>query len=298
MTYSEKTIRVLISLRDGEQVTKGAFSSSRQLQAFETELARMSAVSFSRKGKLTGYYMVTDRDCFLEACGRIDPSLSDLDAALRLARGEVTSRAEKVALFGNSKQEGADRTVKGFTILADRTIEVVYQGRCFVIGPMVGLHVVDRSSLTLPESATIIVVENAECLYDLRWIANVGLRRENGPYVVLCRFPICEEAKLWLVNLTNRILYFGDFDLAGIRIYETEFKKRLQEKISFIIPEDLEERIRRSGNPHLYAKQINEGFMSISSPSGETHNVLALLHRLQSTYEQEGYCAPIPTAHL
>ena len=295
MTYSEKTLRVLIGLRDGEQIAKGVMSSSRQLQILETELARMGAISFGRTGKLTGYYMVTDRDRFMEACGRLDPPLTDLDAALRLAQGEVTSRAEKVALFGNSKQDGADRTVKGFTILADRVVEVQYLGKGYIIGPRVGLHIVDRSSITIPGNATIIVIENAECLYDLRWIPNVGLKKENGPYIVLCRFPICEEAKLWLVNLTNRILYFGDFDLAGIRIYETEFKRRLQDKISFIIPEDLEERIRRSGNPRLYAKQINEGFLSVSSPSGEMNNAIDLLHRLQSTYEQEGYCAPLPT---
>ena len=298
MTYSEKTIRVLISLRNGEQITKGVMSSSRQLQALETELVRMGAVSFSRKGKLMGSYMVTDRERFLEACGRIDPSLSDLDAALRLARGEVASRAEKVALFGNSKQDGADRTVKGFTILADRAIEVQYLEKGYIIGPMVGLHIVDRSSLTIPGNATIIVIENVECLYDLRWIPNVGLKKENGPYIVLCRFPICEGAKLWLVSLTNRILYFGDFDLAGIRIYETEFKSRLQDKVSFIVPVDLEERIRRSGNPRLYAKQINEGFQSVSSPSREMNETIALLHRLQSTYEQEGYCAPLSTVPI
>ena len=293
--YSEKTIRVLLSLRNGEQITQGVMSSSRQLQALEAELTRMGAISFGRKGKLTGYYMVTDRSRFLEACGRIDPSLSDLDDALRLARGEVTSRAEKVALFGNSKQEGADRTVKGFTILSDRAIEVEYQGGGFVIGPMVGLHVIDRSSLSLPGNVTVVVVENAECLYDLRWIPNVGLKDEDGPFVILCRFPVCEAAKLWLESIPNRILYFGDFDLAGIRIYETEFKRRLQDKISFIIPEDLEERIRRSGNPRLYAKQINEGYLSVSSLSGEINDAINLLHRLQSTYEQEGYCALLPT---
>lgn len=290
MAYSEKTIRILISLRDGERITKGVFSSSRQLQTLETELARMGAVSLSRKGQLMGYYMATDRERFLEACGRIDPSLSNLDAALRLARGEVTSRSEKVALFGNSKQEGADRTVKGFTILADRTIEVQYHGGAFVIGPLVGLHVVDRSSLSLPGNVTIVVVENAECLYDLRWIHNVGLKAEDGPFVILCRFPVCEEAKLWLETVPNRILYFGDFDLAGIRIYETEFKKRLGRKISFIIPDDLKERIRRGGNPGLYTRQVNEGFATTSSTSRELSLLVGMLHRMQSAYEQEGYC--------
>lgn len=290
MAYSEKTIRILISLRDGERITKGVFSSSQQLQTLETELARMGAVSLSRKGQLMGYYMATDRERFLEACGRIDPSLSNLDAALRLARGEVTSRSEKVALFGNSKQEGADRTVKGFTILADRTIEVQYHGGAFVIGPLVGLHVVDRSSLSLPGNVTIVVVENAECLYDLRWIHNVGLKAEDGPFVILCRFPVCEEAKLWLETVPNRILYFGDFDLAGIRIYETEFKKRLGRKISFIIPDDLKERIRRGGNPGLYTRQVNEGFATTSSTSRELSLLVGMLHRMQSAYEQEGYC--------
>ncbi len=290
MAYSEKTIRVLISLRDGEQITKGVFSSSRQLQTLETELARMGAVSLSRKGQLMGYYMATDRERFLEACGRIDPSLSNLDAALRLAQGEVTSRSEKVALFGNSKQEGADRTVKGFTILADRTIEIQYHGGAFVIGPLVGLHVVDRSSLSLPENATIVVVENAECLYDLRWIPNVGLKAEDGPFVILCRFPVCEEAKLWLETIPNRILYFGDFDLAGIRIYETEFKRRLGRKISFIVPNDLEERIRWGGNPGLYTEHINKGYAALKSSSGELSKLIKLLHQLQRSYEQEGYC--------
>ena len=290
MTYSEKTIRVLISLRDGEQITKGIMSSSRQLQALETELVRMGAISFSRKGKLMGSYMVTDRERFLEACGRIDPSLSDLDAALRLARGEVASRAEKVALFGNSKQDGTDRTVKGFTILADRTIEVQYQDRGYVIEPTAGLHVVDRGSLSLPGDVTVVVVENAECLYDLRWIPNVGLKAEDGPFVVLCRFPVCEEAKLWLETIPNRILYFGDFDLAGIRIYETEFKRRLGNRISFIIPEDLEGRIRKCGNPDLYSEHINKGYAVLASSSGELSRLIKLLHRLQCSFEQEGYC--------
>ena len=293
MKYSEKTIRVLLRLRDGEIINKGVFSSSQQLQILETELARMNAISFSRKGKLMGYYQATDRDSFLEACGRVDPVLSNLDAAFRLTQGKITSRAEKVSLFGNSKLEGAERTVMGFTLLADRTLKVKYLGDIFVIGPLVGLHVVNRESLVLPVESTVIIVENVECLYDLRWISNVGIKVEDGPYVILCRFPMCEEAKLWLESIPNRILYFGDYDLAGIRIYESEFKKRLADKISFIVPKDLEERIRKKGNPSLYTKQVNEGLMTVSSPSGEMNETLALLHRLQSAYEQEGYCLSV-----
>lgn len=289
MKLGVKTIRTLIRLRNGESVNEGELSS-RQLKEIIDILRNRGAVSLSRKGTLRGIYHAPDRKRFEEACELVDSSLKNLDAALTLASGEVFSRAEKVALFGNSKQDGADRTIKGFTILADRDLIISYQTREYVLNPSTGLHIIDRSALAIPRQVTVIVVENAECLYDLRWIPNVGLQPENGPYVILCRFPVCEEAKRWLETIPNRILYFGDFDLAGIRIYETEFKRRLGDRISFVFPKDIESRIQRSGNPALYSKQVNEGFANFKSDSGELSNLIVLIHHLHSTYEQEGYC--------
>ena len=289
MKLGVKTIRTLIRLRNGESVNEGELSS-RQLKEIIDILRNRGAVSLSRKGTLRGIYHAPDRKRFEEACELVDSSLKNLDAALTLASGEVFSRAEKVALFGNSKQDGADKTVKGFTILADRVLNISYQKREYVLNPSTGLHIINKSALAIPEHVTVIVVENAECFYDLRWIPNAGLRPEDGPYIIMCRFPICEEGKLWLEFIPNRILYFGDFDLAGIRIYETEFKRRLRDRISFIIPSDIEDRIRQSGNPSLYSKQVNEGFANLKSYSEELTNLISRIHLLQSTYEQEGYC--------
>ena len=53
---------------------------------------------------------------------------------------------------------------------------------------------------------------------------------------------------------------------------------------------DLEERIRRGGNPGLYTRQVNEGFATTSSTSRELSLLVGMLHRMQSAYEQEGYC--------
>lgn len=291
MSFTKKAILLLQRLRDGEVVRTGELNSAQQKEIVEFLMQRRGLV-FTRIGKSRGSYSVTDTALFLELCSQYDPILKDLDAAAQLIAGGVESRAEKVTLFGNSKQDGADRTVKGFTILADKITKIQYQGGDYVIGPKVGLHVVDRNSLLLPKDVSVIIVENAECLYDLRWIPNAGLKNEDWPHIILCRFPICEEAKLWLESIPNRILYFGDFDLAGIQIYETEFKRRLRDRISFILPRDLEERIRKKGNPALYTKQINKGFASVTSPSEELKGLIALLHGLQSCYEQEGYCLP------
>lgn len=289
MKYSTKTIRTLIRLRDGETVNEGEFRSSQMKELLEAFNCK-NALSFVRIGRSRGAYKAITPERFTAACVDYDRVLSDLEAALRLAEGAVQSRAEKTTLFGNSKQDGADRTMKGFTLLADRSIEVSYLGRSFPIGPLAGLHVVDKTTLSIPKEATILIVENAECFYDHRWIVNVGLKEGEGPFILLYRSLISEDGKLWLETAPNRILYFGDFDLGGIRIYETEFKRRLGNKVSFIVPEDLEERIRRQGNPGLYTKQINEGYACQISPSGELTDLIELLHHLQSSYEQEGYC--------
>lgn len=291
MKYSSKAIRILLRLRDGEEVNEGDVRSKALSDLFR-ELEARHSLAFVRRGRSRGAWSAITPERLTDACGEIDPVLSNLDSALLLADGKVSSRAEKVGLFGNSKQDGADRTVKGFTILADKDVSIQYLGKEFLIAPLAGLHVVDRNTLVIPDETTVIIVENAECLYDLRWIPNVGLKNENGPYIVLCRFPICEDAKIWLESIPNKILYFGDFDLAGIRIYETEFKRRLKDRISFILPGDLERRIRKHGNPELYTKQVNEGFASVTSPSGELKDLISLLHNIQSGYEQEGYCLP------
>lgn len=293
MKYSVKTIQLLQRLREGERLSQGDLGSA-QVKSIVRELQNIGAVVFSRTSRSRGVFFVTDRVFFTEACSRIDSTLADLDSALRLVEGEISSRAEKVALFGNSKQEGADRTVKGFTLLADRSVSVKYFGEDFKVCPQAGLHITNRKELTIPIDAQVFVVENPECFYDLRWFENVGsLPDMDVPRFVMCRYPVSEEGKLWLESIPNHVYYFGDFDLAGIRIYETEFKRRLNDKVSLIIPSDLEERVRNAGNPQLYTKHVNSGFVSVSSKSPDVIALIELLHNLQSGYEQEGYCMPL-----
>lgn len=291
MKFSSKTIQLLIRLRDGEQVNSGEFSSAQQKEVISYLLERR-AVGFQRIGKSRGLYQVLNKANFTEVLSQLDTQLKDLNAAMALALNPDVSRGKKVQLAGNSKQNGAGKTIMGFTILADRDISVIYQEREYVISPKVGLHAIGESPIGIPGQTKVIIVENPECLYDLNWIPLVGLSVDDGPYLILCRSFLCEAGKKWLERIPNRCYYFGDFDLAGIRIYETEFKPRLGEKISFIVPDDLERRIRKNGNPELYTKQVNESFDAVVSKSGELTDLIALLHRLQSGYEQEGYCFP------
>lgn len=291
MKYSSKTIQLLIRLRDGEQVNSGEFSSAQQKDVI-SYLLEHRAIGFQRIGRSRGLYQVLNKAQFQEALGQLEAQFKDLDSALELAGNPDASRGKRVQLASNSKQNGASKTILGFTLLADREVSIQYQGRDYIISPKVGLHAIGENPIGIPQEARIVIVENPECLYDLNWIQFVGLKIEDGPYIILCRSLLCESGKLWLESIPNRCYYFGDFDLAGIRIYETEFKSRLGDKISFIVPNDIEYRIRRNGNPELYTKHVNECFDAVESKSGELTELIALLHRLQSGYEQEGYCFP------
>ena len=292
MKYQYSILNILKRLRDGESVNAGEIRSA-ALKKIINSLLESGDISFSRKGRSRGYYTAPSKERFTEACATLDPSLVDLDLVIRFQEGEIASRAEKVEAFGDSKFGGADRVVKGFNIVSDRRLTVSYLGDYFSIGPKTGLHVIDWRGITPPADATIVVVENSECFYDLRWIHNSGLEYDEGPYIIMSRFPSCEGAKLFLESIPNKLLYFGDFDLAGVGIYEAEFKRRLGNRIKFIVPSDLEERIVRNGNPSLYTKQLNSNFGVVTSPSNELTTLLDLLHRFQSCYEQEGYCLPL-----
>lgn len=288
MKYSEGTLRLLGRLAAGEQVTAGEVSSVTQKAIFQSIMDR-GGIVFRRTGRSRGIYSAPSPDHFRDICASLDPVLSNIDAALKLAKGEDMNRSERVGAFGASKAGGIDRTMRGFTILADRDVDVCYFGRLYMISRMAGLHVIERRQFHVEEKATIVVVENAECFYDLRWMDVIGLNRSEGPYLIMNRFPVSEEGKRWLEDIPNRVLYFGDFDLAGIRIYETEFKRRLGKRVSFLVPSDISERIRLNGNPALYTEQINKGFSGTVSYSGELDGLLKMIHTAQSCYEQEGY---------
>ena len=161
MKYSSKAIRILLRLRDGEEVNEGEVRSKALSDLFR-ELEARHSLAFVRRGRSRGAWSAITPERLTDACGEIDPVLSNLDSALLLADGKVSSRAEKVGLFGNSKQDGADRTVKGFTILADKDVSIQYLGKEFLIAPLAGLHVVDRNTLVIPDETTIIIVETAQ----------------------------------------------------------------------------------------------------------------------------------------
>ena len=283
MGYSVRTLQTLIRLRDGGAVNKSDFTTE-QLKSLLNELLPKMALQLERH-KTHGAYRATDREKFLAACAEISPELCNLEAALQLAEGEEMDRSERIRAFRDSKAGGIDKSYKGFTLIASEKMIIRCGGEDCVISPKLGVHVIDRDTLDVPVGIPIVSVENSECFYCLDWLKHFP---QLGPCIILNRFPESNESKLWLESIPNKYYHFGDFDLGGISIYETEYKKRLRKRATFLIPDDIEQRIRKHGNPRLYSKQIQK-FRTLRSTSGELTDLLKLIHSAQMVYEQEGY---------
>ena len=94
----------------------------------------------------------------------------------------------------------------------------------------------------------------------------------------------------WLQNIENDYLHFGDFDLSGIAIYISNFRKKLPEnRCRFFIPPNIEAFIKNSKNRQNYFKQLNDN--TVKSLNFEDYPELMplvqLIRQEQKTLEQE-----------
>ena len=87
--------------------------------------------------------------------------------------------------------------------------------------------------------------------------------------------------------IPNRYIHFGDFDLAGIHIFLTEFYAHLGARSSFLIPQDIEDRIAK-GSLERYNDQYAR-YSRITSDIKEIQALIDLFNKHHRCYDQEGY---------
>ena len=289
--FSVRTVRLLILLRDGGEITGGDIRS-REFRELLDRLVGQGAVSVRRQGSRLRY-SAPNREKLLVVLSGCAPMLSDLDAALRLSEGEPMSREDKTGFFGDSKTGGEESSESGFALISSSPVVVRNHGHDYFVDGHTALMVCDKGDgLVLPSGWTVVVVENSRLFFRHDWLLRVGMNPQTAERCfIIKRYPITDDQFGFLKACPLPVRYFGDLDLGGVRIYETEYRRRVGDKISFIVPPDAEERISGSkGNRKLYAEQMKGGLSGVGSPSGELTDLIRIIHKHQSCYEQEGYC--------
>lgn len=221
--------------------------------------------------------------------------LIDKDESFRILEiNTLDSRASMATKTGNSKLVRV-RSCPGFPVNSYEPIKCSLHGDHFMVNPQEGsfLFVTEWEAFTVPEDVVVIGIENMENFRKIRrqraffeeYLQKHGL--PNGVLFV-SRYPQSTDLRRWLCSIPNRYLHFGDFDLAGINIFCSEFQKYLgRERSAYLIPDDIEFRLQ-SGSRERYDEQYCR-FKDIRSDVRELQQLIDLIHHERKAYDQEGF---------
>lgn len=224
------------------------------------------------------------------ALGNIDERLGGLERMKRvLLDATDASRSNQAAETGNSKLV-AVRSCPGFPVNAYEPIPCLLNGHELEVCPNEGsfLFISDWQRFSIPEDVVVVGIENMENFRLIRRqrVLFMSLLQEER-LLFVSRYPQSADLRLWLQTIPNRYIHFGDFDLAGISIFLTEFRQFLGERASFFIPSDIEERLRK-GSAERYRAQYPR-FCNLSSDIPPVQGLIHLINHYRRGYDQEGY---------
>ena len=212
---------------------------------------------------------------------------------LTIVDKERITRAEIASETGNSKLMMV-RSCPGFPVNTYEPISCMLNGREFMVNPQEGSFwfVADWQRFVIPEDVIVVGIENMENFRMIRQQRKlfeqcIGTVR----LLFVSRYPQSIDLRSWLQKIPNRYVHFGDFDLAGINIFLTEFHAHLGARSSFLIPQDIEERIAK-GSLERYNDQYAR-YNRITSDIKEVQALIDLINKYHRCYDQEGYIGSV-----
>lgn len=268
------SIHALIS---GEQVA-GSKLSSKLLDELMAEGLLLVTTCGSRK---------TYRARDTEALKR---HLIDKDESYRMLDVHSSdSRATMAAETGNSKLTTV-RSCPGFPVNSYEPITCSLRGHVFVVNPPDGSYVFidDWKHFAIPENVVVVGIENMENFRMIRKQRTLfeSLLRDNK-LLFVSRYPQSADLRNWLQGIPNKYVHFGDFDLAGIHIFLAEFHKYIEDRSTFLIPSDIEQRLAK-GSQDRYEVQYGK-YHTLRCDIPYLQSLIDLINKYHRGYDQEGY---------
>lgn len=280
------TSRLIENLRDiinGKSVAFSSLPKSLTLPLIQEGLLSIKAHG-SKKSLRTN-----NPEALKSALPTYNEALSDLDSAEFLI--EAHSRADQASLSGNSKLR-SERSCPGFLINAYDKIDYQINGKILTLNLSEGsaMYIADWQNFIVPEDILIVGVENMENflrIREQRKLVDSFLAAEERNVLFVARYAFSSDLMHWLGRIPNRYLHFGDFDLAGISIFLSQFKPYVGNRGSFMIPADIESRISH-GSKERYDIQYAK-YSTLTSTDPQLRFLISLIHRCRRCYDQEGY---------
>lgn len=267
----------ILALISGEQVA-GSKLSSKLLDELMAEGLLLVVAHGSRKS-----YRARDTEVLKRYLIDKDESYRMLDVTV------VDSRASLAEETGNSKLLSV-RSCPGFPINSYEPIESLLNGKKFVVNPPEGSFVFidDWNHFSIPEDIVVVGIENME---NFRMIRRQRKLFESilgdKQLLFVSRYPQSTDLRSWLLTIPNKYVHFGDFDLAGIHIFLTEFHKSLGGRSTYLIPSDIEQRLTK-GSQDRYNNQYGK-YHTLLCDIPHLQSLIDLINQYHRGYDQEGY---------
>ena len=283
MKITASLIDKLIRLRNGESIP-----ASQLRGEWVSELENDGVIVSTSHGSRRVLF-VPQPEAFLQALSAFDERLSDLDLMRDTLQAGETSRFVQASATGNSKLV-AVRSCSGFPINTYEPIACFLNGREMIVNPQEGsfMFISDWQSFSIPQDVVVVGIENMENFRMIRQ-QRALFERTIGPgrLLFVSRYPQSSDLRSWLQTIPNRYVHFGDFDLAGISIFLTEFHTYLGERSSFFIPSDIERRLPNGSLERYNAQYLK--FKNLKTNIPNLQHLIDTINNYHRCYDQEGY---------
>ena len=290
MKITSSLVDKLIRLRSGESLPSSA------LRGEWVEELLSDGVLISRSYGSRSSIIAASPKTLEQSLMHINERLGHLDKMKETLDAEAT-RSEQAAGTGNSKLVTA-RSCPGFPVNSYEPIICCLNGEELVVNPQEGtfLFIADWHSFAIPYDVTVVNIENMENFRLIRRQQSLFASALAGKRLLfVSRYPQSSDLRTWLQTIPNQYVHFGDFDLAGIHIFLTEFQKHLGARASFLIPQDIEQRIKH-GSAERYHDQYPK-YGHLTSNIQPLQQLIDTLHKYHRCYDQEGYIENSLTEH-
>lgn len=283
MKITSSLINKLIRLRNGESIP-----ASQLRGEWVDELVHDGAIVSISHGSRRILF-APKSGAFIQALSAIDERLSDLDLMRDTILNDEVTRSGLSSSTGNSKLI-AVRSCPGFPVNTYEPIQCMLNGLRITIAPEEGsfLFITNWQSFEIPKDVVVVGIENMENFRLIRQ-QRALFERTIGPARLLfvSRYPQSSDLRSWLQTIPNHYIHFGDFDLAGIHIFLSEFQIFLGERSSFFIPENIEQKLVNGSSERYNAQYLKFKYLTTDIPV--LQHLIDTINMYHRCYDQEGY---------
>ncbi len=273
--------KALLRMAGGETLKASDISDRKTLEVFVQD-GVVEKVPVSRKRFV---YRVPDA-ALLKDYLAANYQIKDLEAYLEILSRDEASGADSLKATYHTKTKRTT-AMPGFFVKTLQPLPVRLNQEALSLPASKGMEtfISEPENLAVPEDVTIIGVENPEAFLK---IDRLGKHfKEYEPCLFVLRY-MSKGLVPWLQTIPNPYLHFGDFDLSGLQIYISEYKRYLDAaRCNFFVPGNIEELILSYGNLELYDRQVQHTQNLDTSNHPEIRELARIIRKYGKGLEQE-----------